>query len=653
MTSYFQFLSAEQDPSIAYLGSYDPALVLVSVLTAVFASFMALQLSGRISHASSWAKKVVWLAPGSLAMGGGVWAMHFIGMLAFSLPCGISYDPLVTLGSMIPGVLASAVALWVISRPQISVLTLVLGGTLMGGGIGTMHYSGMAAMRLDAVIYYSPTMFALSIVVAILLAILALHAKFVLQTQNVDLPEWALSLLSAIFMGGAVSGMHYIAMEAAYFIPAGDTIADAPGIAPTTLAVGIGTVTIMVVALTLAAAILAKHLETITTLESEIQERERAEAQILRLSRAVEQGPAGVILTNMDGTIEYVNSRFSTMTGYVLEDLVGKTPRVLKSGYTSDQDYSQMWAMITRGQEWRGEVYNKRKDGSFYWAILSITTVRDAHGVAINFLGIQEDITDTKAAMEALQNAKEDAEYANHVKSQFLASMSHELRTPLNAIIGFSEMMMNEMFGPIGSTKYLEYNKDIHDSGQHLLELITDILDMSKIESGNLQLNESQVEISRIAETCQKLINSRASEKEITLLADLPSPSPIVMADSVRLKQILINLLTNAVKYTPRGGDIAMVIGIDNRGGLQIAISDTGIGMTEEDIPRALEPFSQIADIMSAPSEGVGLGLYLTRSLVEMHGGELQIDSSLGHGTTVTVHLPRSRVLDTGCTSTV
>ena len=653
MTSYFQFLSPGQDPSIAYLGTYDPALVVVSVLTAVFASFMALQLSGRISHAPSLAKKLIWLAPGSLAMGGGVWAMHFIGMLAFSLPCGISYDPLVTLTSMIPGVLASAVALWVISRPQLSAMSLGLGGTLMGGGIGTMHYSGMAAMRLDAVIYYSPALFALSIGVAILLAIMALHAKFVLHNQGAGLPSWVLSLLSAIFMGGAVSGMHYIAMEAAYFIPAGDTAATAPGIAPTTLAIGIGTVTIMVVALTLAAAILAKHLETITKLEREIQERERAEAQILRLSRAVEQSPAAVILTSMDGTIEYVNSRFTEMTGYSLEDVTGKTPRILKSGHTSNQDYSQMWAKISRGHEWRGEVYNKRKDDSFYWAILSITTVRDAYGVAINYLGIQEDITETKAAMAALQSAKEDAEYANHVKSQFLASMSHELRTPLNAIIGFSEMMMNEIFGPIGSHKYLEYNKDVHDSGQHLLELITDILDMSKIESGNLQLNESAVEISRIAETCRKLISSRANDKDITLLSDLPHPSPVVMADSVRLKQIFINLLTNSVKYTPRGGDIAMAIGVNERGGLQISISDTGIGISEEDIPRALEPFSQIADIMSAPSEGVGLGLYLTRSLVEMHGGELQIDSSLGHGTTVTVHLPRSRVLDTGRTAHV
>jgi len=653
MTSYFQFLSPEQDPSIAYLGTYDPALVAVSVLTAVFASFMALQLSGRISQATSLAKKVIWLAPGSLAMGGGVWAMHFIGMLAFSLPCGISYDPLITLISMVPGTLASAVALWIISRPHLSAMTLGLGGTLMGGGIGTMHYSGMAAMRLDAVIYYSPALFALSIGVAILLAVIALHAKFVLHNQNTGLPSWALSLLSAIFMGGAVSGMHYIAMEAAYFIPAGDTTANAPGIAPTTLAIGIGTVTVMVVALTLAAAILAKHLETITKLESEIQERERAEAQIQRLSRAVEQSPAGVILTDLDGAIEYVNSRFTEMTGYNLADLTGKTPRILKSGHTSNEEYSHMWAKISRGQEWRGEVYNKCKDGSFYWAILSVTTVRDANGVPINYLGIQEDITDTKAAMAALQSAKEDAEYANHVKSQFLASMSHELRTPLNAIIGFSEMMMNEMFGPIGSRKYLEYNKDIHDSGQHLLELITDILDMSKIESGNLQLNESQVEISRIAQSCQKLVNSRACDKDISLLSDLPDPSPVVMADSVRLKQIFINLLTNSVKYTPRGGNISMTIGIDDSGGLQITIADTGIGMSEEDIPLALEPFSQIADIMSAPSEGVGLGLYLTRSLVEMHGGKLQIDSSLGHGTTVTVHLPRSRVLDTGCSSLV
>ena len=385
----------------------------------------------------------------------------------------------------------------------------------------------------------------------------------------------------------------------------------------------------------------------------DITEQKHSEEELRKLSRAVEQSPASVMITDTNGVITYVNPKFEDATGYTAIEAIGQRPQIIGSGEKNADAYDQLWKTISSGGEWRGEFHNKRKDGTLFWEYASISPIKNERGEITSYVAVKEDITDRKNVISELMSAKEQAELASHAKTQFLANMSHELRTPLNAIIGFSEMIMREMFGPVGNSKYLEYNKDIPDSGQHLLELITDILDMSKIESGNLHLNESPVEISRIAQACQKLINSRAYDKDISLLSDLPYPSPVVMADSVRLKQIFINLLTNSVKYTPRGGAISMALGIDDRGGLQISITDTGIGMTEEDIPRALEPFSQIADIMSAPSEGVGLGLYLTRSLVEMHGGELQIDSTLGHGTTVTVHLPRSRVLDTGRTSHV
>ncbi len=648
MNDFIQFLSSNQDISLAYSGTYDPVLVFLSILTAIFAAFMALQMAGRIAYASTLTGKAMWLVPGAMAMGGGVWAMHFIGMLAFSLPCGISYDPLTTLLSMIPGILASAVALWVISHDRLSPGAMILSGVLMGSGIGAMHYSGMAAMRLDAMLYYSPPVFAISIVFAIGLAILALYTKFVIHGSRGDTNKVSPSILAAVIMGIAISGMHYIAMEAAYFIPVGETGASVPGVSPSMLAMGIGTVTVSLVAFALVAAILGRHLETIDALEHEIIERERAESQLLKLSRAVEQSSAGVLITDLDGIIEYVNPKFTTMTGYSAEEAIGKRPNILKSGHMSDDDYTRLWDTITSGAEWRGEMHNKRKDGTLYWDYSSISVVRDHTGTPINYLSIKEDITELKAASEALRNAKEDAEYANHAKSQFLASMSHELRTPLNAIIGFSQMIMAELFGPVGSQKYVEYLHDIHDSGEHLLELITDILDMSKIESGTLELHESDIEITRTAESCRKLVLNRAQDKHITLTADLPKPSPVVRGDSVRIKQILINLLTNAVKYTPEGGDIALLCGTSANGDLEISIVDTGIGMTTEDIPRALEPFAQVSDIMSSPREGVGLGLYLTRTLVEMHGGRLSIESLPNQGTTVTVSLPAARIVSIG-----
>jgi len=644
MTAYLQFPPASQDLSLAYTGVYDPFLVTLSVLTAVFASFMALQMAARIAYTPTKSGKAMWLIPGALAMGGGVWSMHFIGMLAFSLPCGISYDPITTLASMIPGVLASAVALWIISHERVSATTLILGGLLMGGGIGAMHYAGMAAMRLDAVIYYSPAAFALSIVFAVALAVIALYAKFAVNDPRKNLGNQGLSLLGAVIMGIAISGMHYIAMEAAYFIPIDASPDTSLGIAPSVLALGIGAVTLALVAFALIAAILGRYLETIDRLEHEIEQRNRAEGQLLKLSRAVEQSSAGVLITDLDGFIEYVNPKFTAMTGFKQEDAIGKRPNILKSGHMSDDEYTQLWDTITAGTEWRGEMRNRRKDGSLYWDFSSITMIRDNAGNPTNYLSIKEDITEIKAANEALRIAKEDAEYANHAKSQFLASMSHELRTPLNAIIGFSEMILAELFGPVGSHKYMEYLRDIHDSGEHLLELITDILDMSKIESGTLELHDVDLEISAVVEACRKLILNRAQDKKITLTAELPSPSPVVHVDSVRLKQIIINLLTNAVKYTPAGGDIAMIVDYGANGGLYLTIADTCIGMSAEDIPRALEPFAQVSDIMSSVREGVGLGLYLTRTLVEMHGGRLGIESQPGQGTEVTVHLPATRI---------
>ncbi|CAG0958595.1 partial putative signaling protein, partial [Rhodocyclaceae bacterium] len=220
------FLVAPPDSSLLYIGHYDPLLVLLSVLIAVFASFGALEVSVRMRRARGPALRTTWLTAGALAMGGGIWAMHFVGMLAFSLPCGVRYDPLVTLASMVPGMFGSAVALHVISRPDPGWRALAGGGLLMGGGIGTMHYAGMAAMRMDALLRYDPALFALSIIVAVALAVVALAIRFHIGGLGAFARRWA-SLISALVMGSAVSGMHYTAMGAAYFIRSGATQTEA------------------------------------------------------------------------------------------------------------------------------------------------------------------------------------------------------------------------------------------------------------------------------------------------------------------------------------------------------------------------------------------------------------------------------------------
>jgi signal transduction histidine kinase len=243
---------------------------------------------------------------------------------------------------------------------------------------------------------------------------------------------------------------------------------------------------------------------------------------------------------------------------------------------------------------------------------------------------------------QALSTARDEALAANRTKSEFLANMSHELRTPLNAIIGFSEMMMSELRGPIGNPNYAGYVKDIHMSGRHLLAIINDILDLSKVEAGKLLLTESVVPISRALADCQRLISERAEDAGVAL--HLAPAEPILLkVDAVKFKQVLLNILSNAVKFTPAGGGVHVGAWTDIAGAT-IEIRDTGIGMQPHDISLALAPFGQVQSSMAREYEGTGLGLPLAKSLMELHGGTLEIESALGRGTAVRLQLPPERI---------
>ncbi len=244
-----------------------------------------------------------------------------------------------------------------------------------------------------------------------------------------------------------------------------------------------------------------------------------------------------------------------------------------------------------------------------------------------------------------LSRARDEAETASRTKSEFLANMSHELRTPLNAIIGFSEMMKAEIYGSIGDSRYRAYASDVHDSGRHLLALINDILDLSKVEAGRLELHESAVDIADVAVVCERLVHERARHGGLELAMAVPTPSPRLIADEIKLKQVLLNLMTNAVKFTPAGGRVTVRAGYAAGGAMQLVVEDTGIGMRPEDIPLALQPFRQVDNAFTRKYPGTGLGLPLAKGLVELHGGNLTIVSRPEQGTTVTVTLPASRVL--------
>ncbi|WP_339716652.1 ATP-binding protein [uncultured Sneathiella sp.] len=260
---------------------------------------------------------------------------------------------------------------------------------------------------------------------------------------------------------------------------------------------------------------------------------------------------------------------------------------------------------------------------------------------------LQLVIRDISAQMqieEFLKQAKDEAEYAAQLKGKFLANMSHELRTPLNAVIGFSEVIISQIFGAVGNPKYLEYAHDINSSGHHLLDLINDILDFSKIEAGEQKIKEEEVEIDVLVNECIRLTQQNAIDNDINIKLEFDPLLPQIFADRRMIKQILINLLSNAIKFTPTGGRIITSVHVLENAGVRISVSDNGIGIREDDIERALTPFVQVDNDKSRKYHGTGLGLPLSKNLAELHDGRLELSSRYGEGTEVSLYLPQDRV---------
>ncbi len=287
----------------------------------------------------------------------------------------------------------------------------------------------------------------------------------------------------------------------------------------------------------------------------------------------------------------------------------------------------------------------RNRKGEHVWILARGIGLRDEAGQVYRMSGSLTDITERKRTDELALAARKQAEAASRTKSEFLANISHELRTPLNAVIGFSEIMTGQMFGPLGHPSYMEYARDIYESGSHLLEVINDILDVAKAEAGKFELDVEEVSLEKIATAAIRLIAPRAGTAKVEVSLEAAEELPELLIDQRRMKQVFINLLSNAVKFTPEGGSVAVKLRLAGDGAPEIVIADSGIGMAPGDIETALQPFSQLDSRLSRRFEGTGLGLPLARTLIEVHGGTLLIESSPGSGTTVTVRLPASTIV--------
>jgi PAS domain S-box-containing protein len=379
-------------------------------------------------------------------------------------------------------------------------------------------------------------------------------------------------------------------------------------------------------------------------------ETERAAHSQAQFYRGIfENSIWGIFQTTADGHYLMANAALAHIYGY-------DTVRALLSALTDIR--VQLYVDPTRRDAFIKEMHERgivagfesqiyRCDGSVIWISESCREVRSDDGKFLYYEGMVEEITQRKRVEDELRTAKEAAEAANRAKSEFLGTMSHELRTPLNAIIGFSEVIGSELLGPIGVPAYKTYVGDILASGQHLLMLINDILDFARAESGRLALSDTMIDLPELIEATLRFLGARAEEGGVKLSVDLSAAPANVIADQARLHQVLLNLIGNAIKFTPKDGRVDVRALTGSGGEIRIEIRDSGIGMTADDLARAFEPFQQADGGHSRKHEGTGLGLAICDRLMRLHGGCVKLTSEFGRGTLATVVIPRERALTT------
>jgi PAS domain S-box-containing protein len=380
-------------------------------------------------------------------------------------------------------------------------------------------------------------------------------------------------------------------------------------------------------------------------LERIIRRRSETKQNLELAQISMERAKIPVFWFAPEGEIRYVNGAAQEFLGYSRDELLAMTVHDIAPTYPPGE-WQRDWSALKEGGSRTTELYYSTKTEQLVPVEMTAIDV----GSTDRDLGCMfvRDITERKATEVDLQLAKGKAESASQAKSAFLASMSHELRTPLNAIIGFAEVIKDEMCGPRDPVKYHRYAEDIYSSGQHLLALINDILDLSKIESGAAELHEERIDVHDLVQSALSLVKHGARTAEVDLAMEIGEDLPLLWADERKLKQVLVNLLANSVKFTEPGGVITFKAWCRADSGFVFQVVDTGIGMAAGDIPKALSKFGQIDNALSRKYEGTGLGLSLSKALIELHGGSLDLQSELGKGTTVTVRLPSHRMVEPG-----
>ncbi|HEY1721663.1 MAG TPA: MHYT domain-containing protein [Magnetospirillaceae bacterium] len=535
-------------------------LVTLSFALAFFAAYTALDMAERLENAQGRAR-VLWLAGASVVLGGGIWAMHFIGMLAMRIDMPVTYDAGLTILSKLIAILFTAVGFMIIGRKGTTPRRLIAAGTVVGLGVAAMHYTGMAALVIPARLHFDPLLVTASVVIAVVAAIAAFWLAFNWKTI------WQ-KIFAAAIMATAICGMHYTGMAALSFEPDRSIVVEPGSVSPSLLAIAVTAATFILLCIALVSVFIDRRFESRAAddarklrvanaeLQAEIAERKVAEARLHNAHNALE-------LRVQERTKELAQANQRLMDAAVELD----------------------------------------------------------------------------SARAHAESEKERAEAANRAKSDFLASVSHELRTPLNAVLGFAQLLELNAKEPLTERQSRQVSQ-ISKSGNHLLALIDEILDLSKIEAGTLRISLERVPLSSIFDQVRNTLQPMAEAMEVTLqVDDLAFDIPPVRADRIRLTQILINLGTNAIKYNRSGGVATLRAELAVPGMVRISMTDTGIGIASHRQAELFQPFNRLG-AEHGTIEGSGIGLTIAQRLVQLMGGTLTVQSVPGEGSTFSVDMP-------------
>ncbi|GHF88086.1 MHYT domain-containing protein [Thalassotalea marina] len=744
--------------SILIYGNYNPWLVALSIFIAIFASFMGLQVASQATDKVSRLRRHSMHAIGSIALGGGIWSMHFIGMLAFNLCTVVEYNATITLVSMLPGIFASWVALNYINSHHKGFLSLLIGGVLVGAGIGTMHYTGMAAMEMAPLLRYELWVFALSIVVAVTLAMLSLWIHFGLAVfRKKGMKWWYPQLLASVVMGCAITGMHYTGMAAARFVrPPGLELSNQDSQISIYLALGISITTVVIICLVLGLNMIYRYKD-ISRKSIENERRLRAmmdtavdgivsidsKGKVLNINQATEKllgwssaellgknvnvlvpnpyhdghddyikryldtGEANIIgkgreveavhkdgnrvairlaighvklsdsdffvafitdirprikmeqalrdneekfrslITNIPGIayrckesidwpMIYISDAVESITGYPAKDFLLPNPKRSFADLIHPDDQQRVIDGVTLDGPFKIEYRLIRHDGEIRWMMEQGIHIK-AHGQKDAWLdGFIMDITERREMELALREAKETAEQAALARASFMANMSHEIRTPMNAIIGFSDILLES---PLQEEQQKQL-KTINNSAKSLLHLLNDVLDSAKLDKGKLELEIRDFSLIQEVDEVVSTLWLQARNKGLLLTVDVsPKLKQNYSGSPERIRQVLTNLLNNAIKFTQEGFVKVSVTPTQNNQ-VEFVIRDSGIGMSEPQLATVFDPFTQADASMSRRFGGTGLGTTISKQLVELMGGTITVESELNKGTTFTVSLP-------------